>query len=556
MNKFILLFVLLCPCLLAAPQQSPDSDSIIVNIRPFPITSNWDGSGFLPVKIEIANHSHTRGKWRLAISGQGNLSHLGDRIATPIIFELNPGEAVNTVAYMPPLNGSSYTRLCYTRRCLLSISGTGLQHPVSQNISAQFQSRKSSCFFASPDLNKKWQEGLHKKIISSYSDYKDSCYSGDMKEWPADERIYSAFSFGVVTREYYDSLDQSYLDAISRWIAKGGILCIFDPNEKTPRTFVDMGMGSILTIGDITKADVEKTVDLLDREIRDIHERKLDLPNSWKDYITTPPTSILAVTLLAFAVLVGPLSLFVWAPAGNRQRLFILIPAFSLGFCAMIILAIFVTEGIGGTGARKVIVYLNPEKNYASIVQSQICRTAIIPSVSFPLDDKTEFYGSKYKMNGMQESWESITPNERSHGEASGRWFSSRSTINHQLKATVPTRARISIVGMKNGAPVIQSTVPCELTDFIYLDSDQNTIWKAASVPQGQPVTLTKSIEEEKDKKKIKDSVFPGYYLRSENFQAKGKTNSLAPLPTHPEIKWEKDQVIFMGPVANETTKQ
>lgn len=73
-------------------------------------------------------------------------------------------------------------------------------------------------------------------------------------------------------------------------------------------------------------------------------------------------------------MLVGPLSLFLWAPAGKRQRLFLLIPAISVGFSLLLLLLILAGDGTGGTGSREVLIQINPQDHSALISQTRFAR--------------------------------------------------------------------------------------------------------------------------------------------------------------------------------------
>ena len=90
-----------------------------------------------------------------------------------------------------------------------------------------------------------------------------------------------------------------------------GAFCTFDPGRPAGR---------------------EKKLKL--EEFINLHERETVTPEitSAAPYYFSAPSTTLGLGLIIFAVLVGPLSLFLWAPAGKRQRLFLLIPAISVGF--------------------------------------------------------------------------------------------------------------------------------------------------------------------------------------------------------------------------------
>ena len=103
--------------------------------------------------------------------------------------------------------------------------------------------------------------------------------------------------------------------------------------------------------------------------------------------------------LIIFAVLVGPLSLFLWAPAGKRQRLFLLIPAISVGFSLLLLLLILAGDGTGGTGSREVLIQVNPQDHSALISQNQICKTSVLLNNTFQLPENAGITGARMSLS-------------------------------------------------------------------------------------------------------------------------------------------------------------
>ena len=98
-------------------------------------------------------------------------------------------------------------------------------------------------------------------------------------------------------------------------------------------------------------------------------------------------TLITALLLVAFAVLVGPVNFFVFAGQGRRHRLFFTTPLISLGMSALLILYIVMKDGFGGDGYRVVLREVDQQENNSHLIQEQICRTGMLFSGSFELDN-------------------------------------------------------------------------------------------------------------------------------------------------------------------------
>ena len=84
------------------------------------------------------------------------------------------------------------------------------------------------------------------------------------------------------------------------------------------------------------------------------------------------------VFLLLFGVLVGPINLFVLAPAGKRHKLFFTTPVIATGASLILIGLILVQDGTGGRGRRFMAVEIVPEDAMAYVTQEQISRTGVL----------------------------------------------------------------------------------------------------------------------------------------------------------------------------------
>src|SRR5690606_21574539 len=60
--------------------------------------------------------------------------------------------------------------------------------------------------------------------------------------------------------------------------------------------------------------------------------------------------------LVLFAIIVGPVNLFVFAKVGKRHRLFITTPIISLATSLLLVGLIILQDGFGGSGFRRVLM--------------------------------------------------------------------------------------------------------------------------------------------------------------------------------------------------------
>ncbi|MDP1586483.1 MAG: hypothetical protein Q8M07_01965, partial [Prosthecobacter sp.] len=91
------------------------------------------------------------------------------------------------------------------------------------------------------------------------------------------------------------------------------------------------------------------------------------------------------VFLVIFGVLVGPVNLFVLAPAGKRHKLFVTTPLLSIGASIVMVGLILIQDGTGGSGRRFIAINLQPDEAAAYVTQEQISRTGVLFGTGFEM---------------------------------------------------------------------------------------------------------------------------------------------------------------------------
>lgn len=382
---------------------------------------------------------------------------------------------------------------------------------------------------------------------------------------PADWRVWSSFNTVVLTTDDYTALDPARRAALRTWAALGGVVHLF-PDAEGQGTVEFIGAGRIETLA-VPLADVptpELIVTLA------LSELSAALPN--RDRLQLEPGSplgkfarfegaeILWLTLflITFAIVIGPVNLFIFAPAGKRHRLFFTTPVISLLGAAAVSGAIILQDGFGGEGARRALVVLVPGENQAAVFQEQAARTGFLLRRTFDLDDAT--LCAILPIDAVRAADATIPPQfVRERKEADGDWFRNRSHQAHLLRQVVPTRARIQWAGTAGGAPVIESTFATELKDFRYRDADGNR-WQAERVGPGRRVTLQPDRSGVLTIPAVDDFLVNGtenlahlteaVMLRAPGqWCAEGGATDLAPIATLASIRWRDEAVVYAGHV-------
>lgn len=377
---------------------------------------------------------------------------------------------------------------------------------------------------------------------------KDGAYdagvsSCDLMDWPADSRVYESQTCIIMPEKTYQShLDEPHRKAIRQWVLGGGNLWLIGEKNQSVTTRI-LGDGRILNIPSLTGLP-EKEQKARIEELVKLHSDEGGFPDfisPTDSYFYSTPSVALGLVLILFAVLVGPVSLFLWAPVGKRQRLFILIPAISVGFFILLALCILIGEGTGGTGYREVRILVNPQDHSGLITQHQICKTSVLSGHSFNIPENAGITGYNLSTKHSTILSKDLEKMTRQGEQCGGNWFTSRSTLEHRLSMPVSTRAALTVMEtLPDAPPILQSTFPAPLYRLVYRDT-AGKYWKINHLPPGQ-----KTKAEPLSTPEEWAETAPGHFQAGmEEVQG-----DLGPIPTLPSIKWEKTNITVCGPVS------
>ena len=299
------------------------------------------------------------------------------------------------------------------------------------------------------------------------------------------------------TRVKPNAAQCAHRKAIRQWVTGGGNLWLIGDRGLSVSTRL-LGNGRILHVPSLDGLpEEEKKLKL--EEFINLHEKGNCYPEitSAAPYYFSAPSTTLGLGLIIFAVLVGPLSLFLWAPAGKRQRLFLLIPAISVGFSLLLLLLILAGDGTGGTGSREVLIQVNPQDHSALISQNQICKTSVLLNNTFQLPENAGITGARMSKARGSIKEKPIEGASRQGEECGGKWFTSRSTLQHRIIMPVSTRAALTLLETRpGGAPVFQSTFPGTLNGLTYRDAS-GKYWTLEQLPPGRKMQASPFLPEE-----------------------------------------------------------
>lgn len=417
---------------------------------------------------------------------------------------------------------------------------------------------------------------------------------------PGDWRAYSGFDALIMTKADLQSIAPGSKVALDQWVRSGGHLVIYEGGDlssgnrpedgskrgRPARKKAGSGRGSRQELIDSLdqrqdgfglRTFIEKgrldwdpggLFAILDQEpypLSAIHTEQyihLDWPVGDELGSRSLGTGLVLFGLMIFAVVVGPINLFVWAKATRRHRLFFTTPVISLAASLIMVGMIILSDGFGGEGARAIAIEVgSPGDKTAVIVQEQFSRSGILFSSSFDLDDQSVLNPIRPPVTDMNRAdspsstgtFRLQVSSEEDGWKYSGDLFESRSEQGQLIRSVIPSREGLSLVSRPGETPKLTSSFPYALGPVFFTDAE-GKIWSVDTIAPGESATLRES-DIEKRSLGLDQAVsrFGESYqlVLQQMLQRKDSFAALAEeapgVETHPSIDWRKSPVVITG---------
>jgi hypothetical protein len=393
----------------------------------------------------------------------------------------------------------------------------------------------------------------------------------DPKQLPDNWLAFSGYDCILMTDTDWTSTPSSARNAILSWVRLGGRLMIYSVGSADLKSLgiaenTSFGTAVIEQISSDLKLDPKGTLAKVNKNpnksrIAAIHS---DYDGSWplqKHFGSQAfQYGLFIAVLILFAIIVGPVNLFVFAKSGQRHRLFITTPIISLAASLALVVLIIVQDGFGGSGMRRVLMEVRPDgdQNAAYIQQEQFCRTGVLTNPAFTMDEPSIITPVPIALNRWARFTNSSVANNNfslqpTDGKlkATGDWFQSRSEHGHALSTVSSTRGRIESADTNT----FLSTFEFPIDTLFYCDKEGK--WgRAEGITTGKRFNLTPvdfsmvdpliqpEIAAFTDRNK---DTLRRIYSRAGCYIA--LTNSAPGIPTHPGIRWKETRTVITGPV-------
>lgn len=451
--------------------------------------------GFAPLRITITNNSGRERSWRFSFSSASSYDKQ-DTLSYEATLRVANGDAKRFDVLVPLVRSNDYQQLN------MNVRGHGVMgREGAASLQGSFHRTEEAlpAIAMSPQLaNRNWGDLRDNDAILG-STFDETAM---MTDW----RAYTGFDMVWLTDEDWNRLGADERGALLDWTALGGSLYVAR-NEGVDTPLAGLaGLGGEEPIrrgfglirrwtreGDALDADQVR------REISAnlVESKHADLGRAYRrstwgllDDIEEVQmrTGLLIGFLLVFAIVIGPVNLFLFARGSRRYHLFWTTPVLSLGASALLLALILFQDGTGGKGRQFAIWSYLPEENKAVFIQEQVARTSLLTGRSFQTETP---------VNLSLIDLGSHTPLNRSSRKAAlrsfaGDWFRNRSLQGHLVEGVAATRSRIErLPEAEGGPPVLLSTFPFPLRAVYY--ADQDGWWKAENLRPGAAKPLRPS---------------------------------------------------------------
>ena len=523
--------------------------------------------GYLPVRVKIANNLASS---KTAYLDFDSTIGYGDDLKTrsSFSFTVDGGKVITRDIMVPTCSAPEANGTC-----TLTATLNGQFGKTSNSLTADFATTQPAVLL-SESLFTPFASTLDGEANSKFSGSRGSTvFAGkfDPKQLADDWLAFSAYDSVVMTDSDWSAVPPGSRNAILSWVRLGGQLVVYAAPGTSLASLdlpAEAGFGSIVLPAEQPTAATAKIIfDEVMKNSTAPRQSSItsDFAGAWPLQIAFGLQQfrygLFIGVLVLFAIIVGPVNLFVFAKAGKRHRLFITTPIISLATSLILVGLIILQDGFGGSGFRRVLMEVRPDAglNAAYIRQEQFSRTGVLTGSGFTLEipanivpvpiapNRWARYTSRYNAKGVFD----LQP-ESGKTRASGTWFQSRSEQGQSLAAVVSTRGRIEATAVPGE---YLSTFDFPIETFYQLDASGQ--WsRATDIQAGKRFRPTPVDPTMAGPELLK--LANGFTKRNKRFLESASkrpnhfvavTTQAPGIATSPSIRWKQTTTVITGPV-------
>ena len=538
-------------------------------------------TGYMPVKVEVENQESRAYGFQFSFTSSQGYYRSNAEVSSRFGLTVESGKSASTV-YLVPLSAKS-NRSGYggSPSLRMEASAAGLSSQFG-SMNSSLDSDLPSTAISTVAARLDWDDVENSFSGKSRSGSGGSGFSARFEpaNLPTDWLGYSGFDSLVITQAEWGAVSGIARKALLDWVRMGGNLIVLSTTEAG--TLADLGLdeskeetglGKVTLIAGATPNNVKNPVKAFNLETPGGTNLsvQLDYSSGWSLQALMGERSFnvgqIVLILIVFAILVGPVNLFVLAKPGKRHRLFFTTPLISIAASLILAGLIVVQDGFGGSGVRNTLTLLDNNNNQAITIQEQLARSGVLLSRSFETEEPLliqplELNESRWTF--VHSDYNAPSTNySRNGNNLSGDYFRSRSEQAHVLKKVSATRENIEQSGTApDGAPEIISSIATPLEKLAYID-ESDKVWLAENVGTGAktvmkpaPQNVYQWIDDELDTLRFADATAKELFKKNKRagrFCAKLKDTGQGGFAaaTLDSIDWSATNSIVIGKMKN-----
>lgn len=544
-------------------------------------------TGYAPIRVVATNAQDRDVALKLDMSSSANVYRMEHRHRSEFSLDV-PTRSTQSATFLVPLAvnyGDSSGSYNNQHQLLINLTGSGIGRPSFNDYNERVSSMAAiaiSRVLADRSLASLVAEV--ERRMKAASRYGNASFGSrfDPADLPEDWRGLSGFDIVMISSTEWLALKPGVRLAMAQWVRLGGRLHLFNtPGTSTdslglpPEVLAGKKNMSLGRVGVFSwDGKFLPTKETVERYWSDPQWRA-NLTSGYANLESSKPHWLLLrnlgersfaswqviLFLVVFGLLVGPVNLFLLAPAGRRHRLFITTPILSVGASLLMVVIILLQDGIGGEGRRITVVNLEPAEAAGFVIQEQVSRTGVLIGSGFELKQAAcieplalpDTPWVKLK-NGTDS--QSVVLGQQG-AQRSGNYYQSRAEQGQILRAALSTRARFEVkAGPK---PELISALGFTAQQVFYVDAE-GKVWKSTGeVNTGQPAAFEAS-----DMAALRTWWREVVSPLGDHFQDRLEAQVAAPrdmffatatsvpgftLDTLSSIRWQDDQMVLFGSV-------
>lgn len=544
--------------------------------------------GHVPFIVSIHNMSGSDAVWSVDVEIAND--HYRNKKTTKSSFRLEVPEGQKQQFYLsaPAFQSESLQNSHSQTNFIASFSGPFIR-PHSQHYQRLTErtrnARSPNMVLMSPSLRNQHGRNLQNLYQARSLNHFVSSYKKEIL--PEDWRCYAGFSMLLVAQNDWLGLPKNVRDSIFAAVATGEVQLrfIMKDEEVTSELAQQMGIpqeasvwahgfGVMARYPDTLNELLMTTVKSKKGPLPEVFDPKLPMvkqteaesvvrnSNTNKDIralgqtIYKEPLSgnMISLFVVAFALFVGPINIFIFAKGRKRLRLFITTPLISLGASLLMFMGILFVDGLGGEGFISRVIFLEPDSDEAYVMQEQFSKTGLFFSKPFEVEGEEllHFRGSRLSSFGQSTDAGSF---KYASGMHAGDWFKSKRIQSHALKTYLSSRESIELI-QRSGQPYELFSNFRAICDLVYYVDTDGSVWQAKDLRLGGRAKL-----EPADKVKFEEWYVGQCYasgvsmgnelalfgIRKGHYYAQVRDWQQAGLETSDRIKWQMHSQILIG---------